>query len=523
MGVLRIYILRLLFYKRGEIVIEAVLKPYIEKEAKKHIEKYQKYHNRLQIDWENKNKVLTHVKEKTVYTPDYWEVDKKFNPFYVLKNIDAITKSVSRKIISNTYKPYSPYKREIDKKGAGKREISIYMIPDAAVSNYLYNSLMYKNKHRFSSLAYAYRNDKNVHYAIQDIALDFKRYPRLFVAEYDFSNFFGNISHDYLLEQLKYNGFFVSERENKLIRAFITNSNNKGIPQGSSISLFLANLVCWQLDKQLEELGVRFARYADDTIIWTNDYTKICKAVEVMDLFSKEVGVPINLAKSEGVHQIVKAKMPSELYRNKLFIEFLGYKVTLDNISIKEEAVRKIKKNISYILYKNLIKPINTLPMRATKAALPDKDKDRMLLVAISEVRRYLYGNLNEHLIGNYLSGQYKWISFKGLMSFYPLITDVDQLKELDGWLVAALYRTIQKRKKILIKNGIHIEGSKPFNLSQEELIDYCKTAKINDKNNLLRIPSFITIYRVVQKGLKEQGIEGVMNHKTSMYNYHNI
>lgn len=81
----------------------------------------------------------------------------------------------------------------------------------SAVSNYLYKRLLSKNKHRFSTLSYAYRNDRNAHYAVQDISLELQRYPRVFIAEFDFADFFGSISHSYLIEQLDKNGFLVSQ------------------------------------------------------------------------------------------------------------------------------------------------------------------------------------------------------------------------------------------------------------------------------------------------------------------------
>ena len=136
--------------------------------------------------------------------------------------------------------------------------MSIYQIPDATVSKIYYSRLLAKNKHRFSSFSYAYRNDRNVHFAIQDIWLDISRDTRSFIAEFDFSDFFGSISHDYLKAQYKSNGFYISDEEQFVIDSFLeSREENKkvGIPQGTSISLFLANLVCWQLDLRLERSG----------------------------------------------------------------------------------------------------------------------------------------------------------------------------------------------------------------------------------------------------------------------------
>lgn len=149
------------------------------------------------------------------------------------------------------------------KAGGGVRNVHVYQIPDAAVSNFYFGRLLAKNCHRFSSFAYAYRRDRNVHFAIQDIAADLRYCSRLFIAEFDFSNFFGSIAHDYLFAQFDQNGFFISDDERAVIRSFVQSSGSAGIPQGTSISLFLANMACWRLDKELEKLGVKSNRHSD--------------------------------------------------------------------------------------------------------------------------------------------------------------------------------------------------------------------------------------------------------------------
>src|SRR5690606_35810978 len=212
----------------------------------------------------------------------------------------------------------------------------------SAVSDRFYHNLLSKNKHRFSSLTYAYRNDRNIHFAIQDIANELNAVPRIFVAEFDFSNFFGSIDHAYLYKQLEKNAFLVSNTELEIIKAFLS-SNDKGIPMGTSISLFLANVVCWKLDRDLEDEGVRFARYADDTIIWSKDYGKISKAFEIISRFSDETGIGINYKKSDGISLLQSNQIPSEFHNTKEFVEFLGYKISTDSISIKEKSVVKIK------------------------------------------------------------------------------------------------------------------------------------------------------------------------------------
>lgn len=498
--------------------MNVLLLNYIEEEAKKHATNFQLYQNNMELEYQRSIRRISNPKKKEIKIPEHWKIDKKFNPFYVLKSSNQIAYSIDKKLENGTYTPSQPYIREIPKKGGGKRSVCIYQIPDSAVSNYIYKRLLSKNKHRFSSLVYAYRNDRNAHYAIQDISLELKSHPRVFISEFDFKDFFGSINHNYLYKQLDQNGFSISEFEKNIIKQFI-NINNKGIPQGTSISLFLANLVCWKLDRQLEQEGLRFARYADDTIIWSNSYDKICKSLDIISDFSKKAGIPINFKKSSGISLLSRSDLPSELYHTKHYIEFLGYKLSTEKVSIKDESINKIKKQISYLLYKNLIQPIKFRPLKAV--TIPNSyNNDPAFVTAIMQIRRYLYGNLNEDKIFKYLNGAYKKLTFKGIMSYYPLIDDEDQLKQLDRWLIISILNCLKLRKKLFLKQGYIVGGHFPFNLSKNNIMPTCKAKIIYGKSGLVEVPSFLKIYKAIRKGVNIDGIEETMNPKSNNYDY---
>lgn len=497
--------------------MEKILLTDIKKQAKEQRDKYQLYHNYLHHSYLRDLKNYTVVPQKDVRTPIEWEKDKKFNPFYVLKRRNQIAKSLSKKILSGTYEPAEPFKKKIKKPNGGYRDINVYQIPDSAVSDRFYHNLLSKNKHRFSSLSYAYRNDRNIHFAIQDIANELNLTPRIFVAEFDFSDFFGSINHDFIINQLTKNGFLVSETEFQVINAFLK-PLPKGIPLGTSISLFLANVACWKLDRELENHGLRFARYADDTIIWSKDYTKITKAFEIISEFSMETGIKINYNKSEGISLLQKQSMPSEFSSTKEFVEFLGYKISTDNISIKDKSVKKIKKQISYLLYSNLIQPLKVSPISPRN--VPKGGLDKNFLSAIMHIRRYLYGNLTEETLKKYLNGTYKILTFKGIMSFYPLINDTEQLQHLDKWLISTIMNVLQLRRKLLIAElgrGFD-ENQFPFNVDKDNLILKCRVTKIGATKGLMEIPSFLRIHDAMQKGLINEGIERVMNPQSGYY-----
>ena len=495
--------------------LETDLRDRLLAECHKLIDRHHSYHNHLHIEWLRNRDRVAGAPPKEVRVPEYWDIDQKFNPFYVRKNAAAIAKSIARKINTHTYTPNDPHRKTIPKSGGGERELTIFQIPDAAVSSYFYSQLLAKNRHRFSSFSYAYRNDRNVHFAIQDIAVDLKQNARTFIAEFDFSDFFGSIDHAFLFAQFDENGFLISAEDKEVIRAFLR-GRERGIPQGTSLSLFLANLVCWKLDKSLEKAGLKFARYADDTVIWSPDYSAICDSFNIVDAFSRDAKVSINLKKSDGISLLSKDGLAAEIASKPSF-NFLGYAIGVDRVSVREKTVQRIKKQVSYLLYRNLIQPLKSKPLKGL--VIPANDRDKALLTAMLQIRRYLYGGLLHRDLVAYIKGQRKSLHFKGVMSFYPLLNDVMQLRALDGWLVSTISRCVQGRCKHLLSHGFDRTDSFPFNVKSDELLGKYRRKRIYGKR-LLEVPSFHLIYKALQRGVIQAGIERVMHPESSKYGY---
>lgn len=278
-----------------------------------------------------------------------------------------------------------------------------------------------------------------------------------------------------------------------------------GVPQGTSISLFLANLVCWRLDKDLETEGLRFARYADDTVIWSSDYRKISRAAEIISNFSSQAGVAINSAKSKGVRVLCPDEMPCEFASRTREIEFLGYAISVGSVGIKKTSVDKIKRHINYLLYRHLLQPIRGATLQAVD--IPGNDKDVDLVSALMSIRRYLYGNLSEDYIARFLAGGSGRLFYKGVMSFYPLVSDKRQMQELDGWLVNQVWKAVRLRGRLLDRKwGYRRWHSFPFNLSRSEFVDALREEKVLGKR-LYAIPSFVIVYLALRKAVSEGGL----------------
>lgn len=501
--------------------LENILIKEITKECDKLIKRYHNYHNYVNLEYLRDSKRLNIVKDKYLKEPDYWTTNKGCNPFYVKKNINVIAHSIAKKITEREYEPLSPSTFEIRKENGSLRPIVVYPIADNVVSKLFYKRLLKKNKHRFSSYAYAYRNDRNVHFAIEDISIDLNRSSRSFVAEFDFSDFFGNISHDYLRKQFNLNGFKISDEERHIIDAFLSNQGGKGIPQGTSISLFLANVACWELDHKLEKEGLNFARYADDTLIWSTNYQKICNSFNMINEFSQAAGIPINTGKSEGISLLKQPDYKKSEFSEKgtkTNVDFLGYSISIDKISFRQKSIEKIKKEISYIIYKNLLQPLRNNNFR--KYIEITKNKDYHLMVAIMQIKRYIYGGLNNGQLVNYITGRSNRLVFKGLMSFYPLVNDEPQLNSLDGWLISTLHRAIKLREKLLINGNYILPGKYAFPLDKANLVITLNTINTSQYHRNYEIPSFMLIHKALKVGIKKKGLSNIIRLELPEYTY---
>jgi len=163
-------------------------------------------------------------------------------------------------------------------------------------------------------------------------------------------------------------------------------------------------------------------------------------------------------------------------------------------------------------LYKNLIQPLIKNNFRIYTRI--EKEKDYNLAVSLMQIKRYMYGNLNNKQLVNYITGRSKRLHFKGIMSFYPLVNDVKQLEDLDGWLISTIHRCIKLREKLLVQNQYIRPNMYSFSLNKKILL------KQLNKSNYYEIPSFKLILEALQKGIKNNGLPNIIRYDTYNYNY---
>ncbi len=447
------------------------IKTALRREVDKLIARYNSYCRRRALDRDRFSR-RTGLKAKAPNStkPAHWKVHPHFDPFYVRSRLDSISHATGKKLNDGAFEPDPILLAEIDKPGGGKREISILSVPDAAVSYALGHDLIARNAHFFSSYTYAYRADRNAHHAIQHLMTDLRDRNRVFVLEYDFARYFDSIKHDYLRSNLE-RYFLVTKRELQLISRLLKsrrahglteyrNENfevpERGIPQGSTLSLFLANVACHELDREIEKTGAIFARYADDTVILCDSYDKADKCACFILAHEKRSGAAVNFSKSPGISLLSPARVGE--IKTKASIDFLAHSLSSQGVQMSEKSVRRVKQRVSRIVYQHLLLQPKRGRLSQDRVGAGFRDWD--LVTCVNEIRRYIYGRMTDSELTNALQGNGRFNLTRCAMSFYPTVDshNSDIFKALDGWLCDTIVRAYTRRVSLLRRLGLAIE-----------------------------------------------------------------
>jgi RNA-directed DNA polymerase len=447
--------------------------------------------------------------------PPHWGLDRGFDPYLARANAARIGHSIRRGLANLAYRPRHPVLDHVPKPGGGLREICKYQVADSAVSRMIFESVRAKNASIMSAHSYAYRADASGQHAMQYIKSHFAGRARLYVAEYDFSKYFDTIDHAYIREVLEQQ-FFLTRVERAAVESFLNVSpvaaheyastgggpRSKGIPQGTSISLFLANAAAWELDRELEGLGVRFVRYADDTLIWADDYGRIAAAADVLQERAGAMGVSVNTEKSPGIRLLVPPNAPDGEIRTTRTVEYLGHKIATASLAIKDSSSRRLMGRIDRLVYGSLLRePIRGHQDLGRLAPYIDRDYSS----TIERLRRYLYGDLDEKSLRRFATRGAPLRRFQGAMSAYPLVDDAAQLEALDEAMLTMLWLALRKRGNILAAQGApHLPP--PHGMARARLKDFAFVHPTTLVSTDLAVPSFQRIANVLGGAAKTHG-----------------
>ena len=172
-----------------------------------------------------------------------------------------------------------------------------------------------------------------------------------------------------------------------------------------------------------------------------------------------------------------------------------------------DSLVSKAKRRLSHLIFSNLLQ--EPLQGRVNHARLNGLDRD--YLVLISQIRRYLYGDLCEEQVRRYLTRTVPGIHYRGFMSFFPVVDNDELLKNLDGWLVSKIYLALRRRTKLLQNSGVSALPA-PHSRERAELVNL----KIGDID--LSIPSFLRMSKVLRSAVRTHGANAIANPRSAYY-----
>ena len=252
---------------------------------------------------ENLNRAFKKVKaNKGAGGVDGMEVDEL--DAYIRNNKDRIISSIRNR----TYMPKPVRRVYIPKDNGKKRPLGIPTVLDRVIQQAIAQPIIEIYEDIFSEYSYGFRPGRSCHDAIKQ-ALNYLNGGYEWAIDIDIEQFFDKVNHDKLIQILReqVNDSTTLNLIRKYLKAGVMEKGLEqatmtGVPQGGPLSVVLSNVYLDKLDKELEQRGLRFTRYADDTMIFTKSEMAANRVMKsITDWIERKLFLKVNATKTRVV------------------------------------------------------------------------------------------------------------------------------------------------------------------------------------------------------------------------------
>ena len=213
--------------------------------------------------------------------------------------------SIREQIRQRTYQLLPVRRQEIPKPDGSKRKLGIPTVMDRVIQRGIAQVISPMCETLFSDHSYGFRPNRSCEQAIKEMLI-FLNEGYEWIVDIDLEKFFDNVPQDRLMS-LVHNIINDGDTES-LIRRYLKagvmvqgkyEPTEKGTPQGGNLSPILSNIMLNELDKELENRGLRFVRYADDCVIAVRSESSAKRVMHsITNWIERKLGLKVNATKT---------------------------------------------------------------------------------------------------------------------------------------------------------------------------------------------------------------------------------